>query len=377
LARLARAYSIDDLRTIARRRLPRAAFDFLDGGAEGERGLARNREALDRLCLVPRYLTGITQRSLTTELFGRSYALPFGIAPTGLPGLIWPGVDVALAQAAAAADIPATLSTPATANIETVAAAAPRHMWFQLYVPREERIADDMVRRAGDAGMGALMVTIDIPISAKRERDLRNRLVMPLRPTLRHIYDLARCPAWSLAQLRNGQPRLANYAAYVETSTTPEALRDFTTRQNRPGLDWREVDRLRKLWPGPFLIKGVMAAADALAAVEHGCDGIVVSNHGGRQLDSAPATIEVLPQIVQAVGGRLKVLFDSGVRRGSDIAKALALGADFVLIGRATLYGMAAGGRLGIDRAIDILRDELERTLAQIGCASPAALGGG
>jgi isopentenyl diphosphate isomerase/L-lactate dehydrogenase-like FMN-dependent dehydrogenase len=377
VANLSRAFSIDDLRTRARRRLPRAAFDFLDGGAEGERGLARNREAFDRVCLVPRYLTGIERRNRSVELFGRRYAEPFGIAPTGLPGLIWPGVDIALAEAAAAANIPATLSTPATAAIEDVAKAAPNHMWFQLYVPREKRIADDMVRRARDAGMGALLVTIDIPTAAKRERDLRNQLVMPLRPTLRHFYDLFRCPAWALAQLRHGQPRLANYAAYVPPSTKPQALRDFTAGQNRRGLDWAEIDRLRALWPGPFLVKGVMAVPDALAAVEHGCDGIVVSNHGGRQLDSAPATIEVLPDIAKAVGGRLKVLFDSGVRRGADIAKALALGADFVLVGRATLYGMAAGGRPGIDRAIDILRDEFDRTLAQIGCATPAGLGPG
>ncbi len=366
-----KAHNIEGLRQAARRRLPRIVFDYIDDGVEDETGIACNRAAFERVRVVPRYLVDTNQRSKKTTLFGQNHALPFGIAPTGLGNLSWPRADFALARAAAAADIPFVVSTAATSSIERIAEAAPGHTWFQLYVPRDRAVCEDLLRRAGDAGAHGLMVTVDVPTPSKRERDLRNGLLQHSpKPSAALALDVLTHPSWSLQMLRHGRPRFENLAPYAGPKASSADLAAFLAAQIARPLDWDDIAWLRERWRGPFLLKGILSAAEAKRAVERGIDGIVVSNHGGRQLDSAPAPIEVLPAIRAAVGDGFVLALDSGVRRGSDVAKALALGADFVFIGRATLYGVAAAGQAGAGRAIEFLADELDRFLAQTGCRS-------
>jgi (S)-mandelate dehydrogenase len=373
--RLSRAQNIADLRLVARRRLPRVVFDYIDGAVEDERGMAHNRAAFERVRIVPRYLVDIGTRDLSTTLFGRRYALPFGIGPTGLSNLAWPGgADSALARTAAAADVPFVLSTAGTTSIEAISQVAPEHCWFQLYMPKEEGAREDLVRRADAAGAHALMVTVDVPVSAKRERDLRNGFMLPLRPSVGLALDGATHPGWALQLLRHGMPNFENLKPYSKPGAKVATLAGYISSQLTGSVSWEMIDGIRKAWKKPLLIKGIQSVADALLAVEHGVDGIVISNHGGRQLDAAPAPIEVLPAIRAAVGDKLVLCLDSGVRRGPDIAKALALGADYVFLGRATLYGAAAAGQTGATKAVDFLRDELDRCLAQIGCPTVAGL---
>jgi (S)-mandelate dehydrogenase len=372
--RFSRALNIADLRTVARRRLPRVVFDYIDGAVEDERGLAHNRAAFERIRIVPRYLVDVDTRDLTTTLFGRRYALPFGIGPTGLSNLAWPGADAALARTAAAADVPFVLSTAGTTSIETICTEAPEHAWFQLYLPKDPAAREDLVRRADAAGAHALMVTVDIPLPAKRERDIRNGFMLPLKPSLGLALDGATHPGWSLQLLRHGMPNFENLKPYSTPGAKVATLAGYISSQLTGAVSWATIDWLREAWKKPLLIKGIQSVDDARLAVEHGLDGIVISNHGGRQLDAAPAPIEVLPAIRAAVGDRLTLILDSGVRRGADVAKALALGADYVLVGRATLYGVAAAGERGAAAALGFLRDEFDRCLAQIGCPTVAGL---
>ncbi|HZY14956.1 MAG TPA: alpha-hydroxy acid oxidase [Beijerinckiaceae bacterium] len=369
-----RALSIEDLRALARRRAPRIAFDYVDGGAESECGLARNSRAFDALTLVPNYLVDVTQRSAATRVFGVDYAAPFGIGPTGLGNLIWPGTDEAIARAATEAGIPFCLSTPATTSIEQIASIVPGGAWFQLYVPRDRGMMEDLIRRAATAGVRNLLVTIDVPLPSKRERDFRNGFRLPLRPNARMVFDILSHPAWALATLQAGAPHFANYARYVAAGSGGGSLAAFMASQISPAITWDDLAHIRSLWSGNLVVKGVMSVGDAQQSIAIGADGIVVSNHGGRQLDCAPATIAILPDIAEAVEKRVPILFDSGIRRGSDIAKALALGADFVLVGRATLYGAGAAGGAGVKRAIAILIDEFDRVLGQLGCVRIADL---
>lgn len=371
---LARAVSIDDLRRLARRRVPRVAFDYMDGGAESESGLARNRAAFDRLRLVPRYLVDVSSRDISTELFGRRWAMPFGVAPTGLASLIWPGADFMLARAAAAADVPYILSTAATASLEDVAKAAPGHGWFQLYAGRDQDIVDDLVRRAHAAGYPVLVVTVDIPVPGKRDRDLRNGLTLPLRVSARQVADVLRRPAWLLASARAGAPRFRNIEPYVKAARAT-SLAEAMALQTSGNFDWGRLKRVRAAWPGKMVVKGLMAPDDVKRAADEGADGVILSNHGGRQLDAGPAPIELLPQALAAVQGRIPIMLDSGIRRGGDVLRALALGAAFCFVARATLYGVAAGGEAGAARALAILRDEVDRTLGQLGCRALRELG--
>ncbi len=368
------ALSIADLRALARRRVPRIAFDYLDGGVEDEAGLERNCRAFDALTLVPDYLVDVSGRTSATRLFGVEYAAPFGIGPTGLGNLIWPGADAAIMRAASEAGLPFCLSTPATTSIETIAALAPGRAWFQLYVPRDRSMMEDLIRRAAAAGVQTLLVTIDVPLPSKRERDMRNGFRLPLRPSARMVLDILAHPQWAWATFQAGAPFFANYAPYVAAGSGAGSLAAFMASQISPAITWDDLAHIRSLWSGNLILKGLMSVGDAEKAIAAGVDGIVVSNHGGRQLDCAPATIDILPEIVAAVAKRIPILFDGGVRRGSDIAKALALGADFVLVGRATLYGAGAGGAAGVTRAITILLDELDRVLGQLGCLGIADL---
>lgn len=366
--RLSQTLNIGDLRAIARNRLPRVVFDYIDGGVEDEGGMARNRAAFERVRMVPRYLVDVAMRSQATTLFGQTYAHPIGIAPTGLANFSWPGADEALARVAGDADIPFVLSTAATTSIERAAAAAPDHFWFQLYAPLDIEVRADLLRRAEAAGAKVLMVTVDVPVSSKRERDIRNNFMLPLRPTVTMGLDALTHPGWALQMLLRGVPKLEVLAPYAGKNVGAQSLAAYVASQISQSLTWEDIKALRETWRGPLVIKGILSADDARKAARLGVDGILVSNHGGRQLDSAPAPVEVLPAIREAVGDTLVLMLDSGVRRGADIAKALALGADFVFVGRATLYGVAAAGEAGAKRALSFLTDELDRCLAQIGC---------
>jgi isopentenyl diphosphate isomerase/L-lactate dehydrogenase-like FMN-dependent dehydrogenase len=369
-------HTIADLRIRAKARIPRVAFDYVDGGAGSEAGLARNIAALRQVLLLPRALTGCETPDISRELFGTRHAAPFAVAPTGLTNIVWPGTDRALAAAATAAGIPYTISTPATSTLESLAGIATGARWFQLYVGRDVAIVDDLMGRAERAGAAVLFVTVDVPAPATRLRDIRNGLALPLKLSPRLLFDIARHPQWALATLREGAPHFANLAPYAKLAAGDKALASFMARQINGKLDWTDVQRIRERWPRKLVVKGIMRPEDALRAAEVGADGIVVSNHGGRQLDAAPASIDMLPIVKAAVRDRIAVLFDGGIRGGDDIVKAVALGADFVLVGRAFLYGAGAlGPAAGAKRVIDILTQGIAETLAQIGCPSIAALG--
>ncbi len=366
------AYNIDDLKQLAQRRLPRVAWDYLERGAEDDVTMRANRSGFERIRFMPRTLVDVSGRTLKHELFGKSYTAPFGIAPTGAAGLYCFDADVALAQAASDAGVPFVLSTASFVAMERVAREAEGSKWFQLYMSKDREAAERLVRRAFDAGFEALVVTTDVPVGANREYNLRNGFAIPFRINARNVIDGMLHPRW-LAQvflrtlLTSGVPRFQNVDSNVGGRIIAKDLSAFRAR--RDALDWSDIAWLRTIWPRKLLVKGILAVADAHLALQHGADGIIVSNHGGRQLDGAVAAIDVLPAIADAVGSRMPVLFDSGVRRGSDIVKALALGADFVFTGRATLYGAAAGGRTGVAHALGLLRAETDRVMALIGCS--------
>jgi isopentenyl diphosphate isomerase/L-lactate dehydrogenase-like FMN-dependent dehydrogenase len=368
------AHSIAALRAQARAALPRLVFDYMDGGAEDEAALRGNTAAFDALRLVPRAGRDVTGRDLSVELFGRRWAMPFGIAPTGLADLARPGADLAIARAAAAADIPFILSTTATTDIETVARAIPDHLWFQLYMPADRAIGHDLVRRARDAGAGVLVVTLDVPAPGKRERDLLNGFSLPFRLGPRTLLDFALHPRWARRMSAAAPPRFASLAPYAPSGAGSTSLAAFMARQITADLTWEELARLRDIWPRPILAKGVLSAADVEQAARLGLDGVILSNHGGRQVGLAAAPVDLLEEAVRAAGGRTLVMLDSGIRRGAHIAASVALGAAMTFAGRPTLYGAAVGGQAGAAAAIGILRDELDRCLAMLGARSPAEL---
>ncbi len=365
--------STDDLRAAAHRRMPRFAFDYFDGAAEGEAAMARNRAAFDACVLTPRVLRDVSVRDTSVELFGRRYAAPLGIAPTGLANLARAGADIMLARAASALNLPFVLSTAATITIEQVAAAAPDHMWFQLYMPKDRGVGHDFIRRALDSGVKVLMVTLDIPVPGRRNRDVRNGFALPLRWDLPMILDLLRHPAWSLDMLVNGAPRLANWEKYTAAAASAGSLAAMQANQIDAAFGVRDLEAVRDRWPHTLVVKGVMHPDDAREVQSLGVNGIVVSNHGGRQLDAAPATLDVLPAIRDAVGSSLSVMLDGGIRYGSDIAKALARGADFCFVARPTLYGVAAAGQAGAEYALRLLIEGLSRTMALTGETSLSA----
>ena len=354
-----RARNIAELRDAARQRLPRVVFDYVEGGAEDGVTLRANREALESIRFAPRTLVDVSQRSQQVSLFGRTYDCPFAIAPLGASGLCWRDADVALARAARAANVPFTLSTHSFVPVERVTREAGGAPWFQLYMPKDRAAAGAIVQRAFDAGCETLVLTTDVPVGGNREHDERSGFGMPLRFGARTVLDALRHPRW-LAQVYFRSLRGRDLPLW--------GLR-------RDQADWSDLAWLRARWPRKLLVKGILTVQDARLAREHGADGIVVSNHGGRQLDGAPATIEVLPRIAAALGGETAILVDGGFRRGADVVKALALGADMVLVGRPALYGAAAGGEAGVRRALHILRSEVDRVLALLGCPSIGDLG--
>lgn len=366
--------TVEDLRRHARRRVPRFAFEYVDGGVGLDTCVERNAAALDAIELVPRY--GVADDAPSTEvtLFGRSYAAPIGIAPMGLPGLMWPGAEIQLARAAQRARIPYTAGTVGGVSIERLAKIAPDVLWFQLYrLPANDHaVGFDLVRRAQDAGAHVLVLTLDVPARSKRPRELRHGLIVPFRPSAYTIYDIVTSPAWLWALLRHGQPTFANLARYSGQNPTRNEVAGFTQREVRGAFSWDEVARYRERWHGPLVVKGILHPQDAGKALSLGVDGIQVSNHGGRQLEAAPASIDVLPAIAAATGGKATILFDGGIRSGLDVVRALALGAHASLAGRAFLYGVGAIGDAGADYVTELLVEEIRVAFRQLGMATAA-----
>lgn len=372
------ALNIADLREAARRRLPRGLFDFIDRGVEDDAALRNNRAALDRIRLRPRVLADVSARKQTTTLFGRPQAMPLVIAPTGPTGMLWYRGEIELARAAAKAGIPFTLASPAVVPMEDVIAQGGGRPWFQLYMWRDREMSYRIVERAKAAGFETLVLTVDAIVAPNREFHARNGFTIPMTLSARNLFDLASHPRWLLGVAgrywRNGGlPRPQNYTP--DRTTNPPVRPLGQSIDKNESLTWNDVRALRDKWRGTLIVKGILHPEDAVNAVDAGADGIVVSNHGALGCDAAMASIDALPAIADAAGSRATVLIDSGFRRGTDIVKALALGAKAVLVGRATLYGTAAGGEAGAARAIDILRQEIDRTLAQLGCRHVAELG--
>jgi (S)-mandelate dehydrogenase len=372
---LDRCLNIWDLRAAAKRRLPKGVFEFVDRATEDHIAVANNRSGFERIKLRHRALIDVSKRSVATTLFGKPVGLPMAIAPTGAAGLCWHEGELELAKAAAKAKIPLTLSTASMTAMEKIAQyGGPDkggRLWFQLYVWKQRELSHQLIERANRNGFEALIVTVDSPVSPNREYNTHNGFGLPFTPTPRFVLDVMRHPVWAKDVLvkyftTTGLPRHENYPPEFQKSILSGVGSRDALRAD--SLDWNDVARFRDMWPGILMIKGVNRPDDAVKAVEYGLDGIIVSNHGGRNMDSAAATIDLLPEIAEAVNSRATIILDSGVRRGSDIAKALALGAKAVLTGRATLYGTAVGGEAGALRAISLIRNELDKTMAYTGC---------
>jgi L-lactate dehydrogenase (cytochrome) len=360
--------SIEDLRRRARCRLPRALFDFIDGGAQDEVTLRRNRDDFQRITLVPRVLTDVSQRDQSVSVLGQTYATPLILAPTGLPGILWPNGARLAARAADEAGVGFCLSTMSTASIEDIAHASRRPVWFQLYVSRDRELAKSMIQRAKAAGCGALAITVDVQVQGQRDRDVRNGLTIPPQFRLANAVDFALHPGWVWRFLTGPKVTLANF---VGTGKGDDmfTIAGFVNSQFDQTVTWKDIDWVRSVWDGPLALKGILTGEDAQLATRHGVDAVIVSNHGGRQLDGVPSAISALAEVVDAVQGRAEVILDGGVRRGTDVLKALAIGAKACMIGRPFLYGLAADGGAGVRKALDILHAEIDVGLALLGRA--------
>jgi L-lactate dehydrogenase (cytochrome) len=368
--------NIEDLRTLARRRLPKAVFDYVDGGAEGEVTLRENTRAFEAISFRPRHAVAVPQCDLRATVLGAELSLPAMLAPIGYSRLLHPAGECAAARGAGAAGTGYILSTISGHKLEDVRKSSAGPVWYQLYMIGGREVAEAALDRARTAGFTALVVTIDTPVAGMRERDLRNGIPQLLGGNvfskIPFLPELFSHPRWLASFLLDGGvPALPNV---VVPGRGPMPLVDVTTALSRATVTWADLRWMREAWPGPIVIKGVLTGEDARRAVDAGAAAVVVSNHGGRQLDSAPATLRALPEVVSAVNGQAEVLMDGGIRRGSDILKALCLGSRAVLLGRAYAYGLAAAGEAGVARALEILRTDLERTLKLLGCASVASL---
>jgi isopentenyl diphosphate isomerase/L-lactate dehydrogenase-like FMN-dependent dehydrogenase len=377
MSRLDRCHDLEDMRREARRHLPRAIFEFMDRGAERELALAENLAAFQRLKLRSRFLVGLSQRDMGTEIFGRRIAMPLAIAPTGAAGLLWYQGELALARAAAAAGVPFTLAGTSITPMEAVRAAGGR-LWFQVYMWKEQDLTFEMIERARGLGYEALFVTVDTALGRTREYNDRNGFTDPISLNRRFVTDMVLHPRWLVGVIGrylagSGMPRHANYPAKYQVKITRGLPGEAP--QNSATMTWADIGRIRAVWPGPLVVKGISTGDDARRAVDQGADGVVVSNHGGRALDSAAASIDMLPEVVRAVGDRTTVLLDSGVRQGSDVLKALARGARAVLIGRATLYGIATAGEAGAAKVLRLLATQFEKNMGYVGCRKVAEVG--
>jgi len=358
---------IDDLRMLARRKVPRAFFDYADSGSYNEETLRANRSDLEAIKLRQRVLVDVSQRSLTTTVVGQNIAAPLILAPVGLTGMQHGNGEILSAQAANEAGIPYTLSTMSICSIEDVAQATRKPFWFQLYVIRDRGFSKDILERALAAKCNTLVLTVDLQVLGQRHRDIKNGMTVPPEIRLKNIIDIATKPGWAFGILMGKRKTFGNLAGHVKGTENINQLAKWVGDQFDPALNWKDVEWIKKLWPGKLILKGILDPEDAKTAVELGADAIVVSNHGGRQLDGAPSSISALPAIVDAVGSDTEVLFDGGIRTGADILRALGLGARACMIGRAYIYGLGAGGKAGVAKAIDILKNELSVAMALTG----------
>jgi L-lactate dehydrogenase (cytochrome) len=366
--------NIADLRQAARRRLPKAIFDFIDGGAQDEVTLRANEADFQKLSLMPRVLTDVSQRDQSVTLLGQRLEQPLILAPTGMPGLLWPNGALEAAKAADTAGIGFCLSTMSTSSIEAVSAVSKRPTWFQLYVMRDRELARSMMDRAREAGCSALVLTVDLAMQGQRDRDVHNGLTIPPQFRLSNMIDFALHPRWVFDFLSGPKVTLANFVGTTGHRDDMFTIAGFVNSQFDQSVTWKDIEWAKGVWNGPLLLKGILGAEDTRLAVEHGIDAVIVSNHGGRQLDGVPSAISVLPAVVEAAQGRLDVILDGGVRRGIDILKALSLGAKACMIGRPFLYGLASNGGAGVTRALEILRTELDLALALTGCPAVSQL---
>lgn len=367
--------NLEDLRKIAKKRVPKVIYDFIEGGVEDEAGLVRNEDAFRNRSLVPRYMVDVSSINQDTELFGRTYSSAYGIAPTGGIGNYRYGGDLMLARAARDANIPFIMSGAATAKMEDMAREAPDHGWYQLYTAKDRSISEDQVKRAADLGISTLVITVDVPVGSNRERNKRNGFGRPLRLSLASKLDALRRPYWFRDYMTHGIAMLENWRAYAPSGANAHEVGEFVADQFPGPLTWPDIEHFRKLWPRKLVLKGVMRVDDAIRAAEAGVDGLMVSNHGARQLDRAPSPLDVLPALDAAVGDRMTLMLDGGIRRGADIMIALCMGAKFVFLGRPTLYGVVAGGDAGAAKAVQIVRQEIETNMKQLGCPSLDQLG--
>jgi L-lactate dehydrogenase (cytochrome) len=363
--------NIEDLRVMARRRVPKALFEYVDGGSYDELTLRANRADLDAIRLRQRVMVDTSERDLTTTMLGEKVAMPVAIAPTGLTGLIHGDGEILAARAAEAAGLKFCLSTLSICTIEDVAAAVQRPIWYQLYVFKDRGFARAMIERASAVGCTTMFLTVDLPYRGQRHADIKNGLTVPPRLTLRNCWDIATKPNWAMSVLMGKRKSFGNLDSYLgsQPGYAPSVLKtgSWATSNSDQSLNWRDLDWIRERWRGKLVLKGILDVEDAKRAAEEGVDGIVVSNHGGRQLDGASGSISVLPYIAEAVGDRLEVLFDSGVRSGHDVFKALANGARGCLIGRAYLYGLAAMGEAGVAAALEVIRESFDNAMILTG----------
>lgn len=374
--RLARCANVDDMRRVARRRLPRGVFDYIDGAAEDEVSSARNREAFERIEFRPRILRGVDSVEPGTTLLGRPLALPLVVAPTGFSRIANPAGELAIARAAARAGIPYTLSTLGTRSIEEVSEVSDGRRWFQVYAWRDRGLVKELVQRSAEAGFEALVLTVDTPVFGRRERDVRSGFTLPPKLGLGTLIDGALHPGWTLEFVRAEPILFANVVGRdAGDGSDAVTLADYVNSQFDPGLSWADVDWLRSIWDGPIVLKGVQRVEDAALAADSGVEAIVLSNHGGRQLDGSPPPLELVAPVVDRVGDRTEVICDGGVRRGSDIAKAVALGARACMAGRAFLYGLGVAGEPGVDRVFEWFDEGFRRNMTLIGARAVGELG--
>ena len=367
---------IDDLRTLARSRVPRAFFDYADSGSYSEQTLRANRADLEAITLRQRVLVDVSERNLSTTVLGKKIAAPMILAPIGLLGMQHGNGEILAAQAANAAGIPWTLSTMSICSIEHVAEATHRPFWFQLYVIRDRGFSKALMDRAIAAKVDTLVLTVDLQVLGQRHRDVRNGMTVPPEFRVKNVIDIATKPAWAWSVLNAKSWSFGNISGHVPGMENVNSLSKWTQDQFDPALNWKDVAWIKKYWPGKLVIKGILDTDDAKTAVDMGADAIVVSNHGGRQLDGTSSSIAMLPRVADAIGTDSEILFDGGIRTGADIVRALALGARACLVGRAYVWGLGAGGQAGVTKAIDILKNELSVTMALTGVGNVASIDG-
>ena len=366
--------SIEDLRAKAKKRIPKFAFEYLDGGCNEDISLYKNTNELRKIEMKPRYLVPFQGANLKTELFGHQYEAPFGISPVGLQGLMWPRSPEILAKAAFEHNIPFILSTVTTASIETIAKITEGQAWFQLYHPAEDRVTEDLIKRIGAVGCPVMVILADVPSFGYRPRDIRNGLSMPPRMTLQNILRVMKRPEWALRTLINGQPNFEVLKPYMPKNLNLKQLGKFMNATFEGRLNEEKVKKLRDMWKGKLVIKGVESQADVETAIRLGLDGIIISNHGGRQVDMGQATITSLQTIAPKYKAQIKIMMDSGIRSGADIGRALSSGAEFTFLGRSFMYGVSALGKKGGDHTISILKAQLTQVMEQMCCENPKDL---